>query len=92
MNIKHTLAKIIVINISSFIDGLTNIFNDEKIKKEETHNIDHALHSSPCGKRPTRSNLLFADTTAHSEVEINPKRLLAINPKITKLRKVIRVL
>ena len=59
----------------SFFEGGPHELIEEKIKKDITQSIDQIIHSCSPGILPIKSSRLFAVTTSHSEVAINPKRL-----------------
>jgi hypothetical protein len=92
VKIKHRIITIKEINANSFLDGDTKDLRDENIKNEDIHNILQALHSSSCGILPINNSLLFSVTTAHSELDINPSKLLIRKKSNTILKVEITVL
>lgn len=92
VKIKHTINTNTEINVNSFLDGDIKDLIDEKIKKEDIHNMLQALHSSSWGILPINNNLLFSVTTAHSELDINPSKLLIRKNSSTMLKVEITVL
>ena len=69
------MIMLLVISNKSFFEGGPHELIEEKIKQDVTQSMDQILHSCSPGILPIKSSRLFAVTTSHSEVDINPKRL-----------------
>ena len=79
------MIMLLEISNKSFFEGGPHELIEEKIKKDVNQRIDQILHSCSPGILPIKSSRLFAVTTSHSEVDMNPTRLFIMKININAL-------